>query len=50
MCSICADGSDFATKHECVERATAAAVVPPTIVKIVTLECHVSLEGNTILS
>jgi hypothetical protein len=33
-----------------VERATAAAVAPPTIVKIVTLECHASLEGNSILS
>jgi hypothetical protein len=33
-----------------VERATAVAVVPPTIVKIMTLDCHAALEVNAIPS
>jgi len=32
------------------ERATAAAVITPTIVKIVTLECHAPMEVNAIPS
>ena len=49
VCSICADGSDFAAKHDIVERATATAVVPPTMVKNMTLERHAP-EGDAIPS
>ena len=36
--------STFPRNANVVERATGAAVIPPTMVKIMTLECHAPLE------
>jgi hypothetical protein len=40
----------FPRNANVVERATGAAVIPPTMVKIMTLECHAPLEVNAIPS
>ena len=40
VCSICWQFRMFLRNANVVERATGAAVIPPTMVKIMTLECH----------
>ena len=50
MCSICANSVDVSTNAKVVERATGADAIPLTMVKIMTLECHVALEVNAIPS
>ena len=41
--------SDVSTKRGCRRESNWAAVIPPTMVKIMTLECHTSFEVNAFL-